>query len=376
MAELRAEKLLVLEVVEERTESTLPPSWHPAWLRPVTSLDVELGLRQVASMLKSGVTLIAALNTVAEQALKPRAQRSWLWLAEAVGKGRSFSEALAEQPRHFSELVVRLSEVGERTGELELALTRAAEQMEARRNLRTQVINALVYPVLAVLMAIGVSSFLVIAVIPKISEFLQSGGATLPELTQLLMDFSDWVRAYWMELVVALVAAVAAWNVVRLNAQGREAQDVLLMRVPITGRILRLSGTALFARSMQIMTESGVTLLDALATSSRLMSNRRLRRRVAAAHDAVMQGKTLADSLSPAQEFLPMLRRMAAVGESTGALPEAFGETARFHEMLLAVAVKRFGIVIEPVMICITGLIVGFVYIAFFMAIFAIAGAN
>lgn len=255
-------------------------------------------------------------------------------------------------------------------------MSRAADQMEARRNLRTQVINALVYPALAVAMAVGVSAFLVLAVIPKISEFLRSGGAELPELTQLLMDCSAWVRANGLSLAVGLVASAVAWNVVRRNERGREAQDVLLLRLPVAGRILRLSGTALFARSMQIMTESGVTLLDALATASRLMANRRLRRRVARAHDLVMQGNTLRQSLAEAPEFLPMLSRMAAVGESTGALPEAFGEAARFHEMMLAVAVKRFAIVIEPVMICVTGLIVGFVYIAFFMAIFAIAGSH
>jgi type IV pilus assembly protein PilC len=168
----------------------------------------------------------------------------------------------------------------------------------------------------------------------------------------------------------------AVWIAVRLNEPGREIEDAFLLKVPVVGRILRLSGTALFARSMQIMAESGVPLIDTLDTCGRLMANRRFRRRVAATRDGVIQGQSLADSLKPAVEFMPMLRRMAAVGEVSGSLPESFGETARFHEMLLAIAVKRFGILIEPVMIAITGGIVGFVYIAFFMALFAIAGTN
>jgi len=171
-----------------------------------------------------------------------------------------------------------------------------------------------------------------------------------------------------------VAAAVTAWFVVRLNEQGREWQDAFLLHVPVTGRILRLSSTALFARSMQIMTESGVTLLDALETVARLHANRRCRRRVRQAHEAVLRGASLGDGLRRAREFTPMLRRMAAVGETTGALPETFDEAARFHEMLLALAVRRFGMLIEPVMIAVTGVIVGFVYIAFFMAIFAIAG--
>jgi len=376
MAALRAERLLVLEVAEQQDSRTLPSPWSPAWLKPMTGFDVEMGLRQIASMLRSGITLLAAVQTVAQESLSPWAQRVWQRVGERIVQGRGFADALAEQPKRFSELVVQLAEVGERSGELERATSRAADQLEARRNLRTQVINALVYPVLAVTMAVGVSAFLVVSVIPKVAEFLRSGGAELPAMTQMLMDVSAWVTANGLNILVGVVAAVAAWIVVRFNEAGREAEDVFLLRIPITGRILKLSATSLFARSMQIMTESGVTLLDSLATASRLIPNRRIRRRIVAAHDAVMRGSSLADALRPAREFTPMLRRMAAVGETTGSLPETFSEAARFHEMLLALAVKRFGMMIEPVMIVITGGIVGFVYIAFFMAIFAIAGTN
>jgi type IV pilus assembly protein PilC len=376
MLELRAEKLLVLDVREVAETRDLPPLWHPAWLKPMTGFDVEMGLRQLASMLRSGITLLKSLATVQEQAFSPRAKRTWKQVKERILHGGSFAEALEEQPKRFGEIVVRLAEVGERSGELEHAVTRAADQMEARRNLRSTVINALMYPSLAVLMAIGVSTYLVVAVIPKIGEFLQASGAALPPVTQALMDFSDWVNANGLMVLACIGGAVAAWIAVRLNEAGRELEDVLLLKIPVVGRILRLSGTALFARSMQIMAESGVPLLDSLDTGARLMANRRFRRRVAAAHDGVMRGQSLADSLEPAVEFMPMLRRMAAVGEVSGSLPESFGETARFHEMLLAIAIKRFGVLIEPVMIAITGGIVGFVYVAFFMALFAIAGTN
>lgn len=373
---LRSEGLLVLSLREIRDDSGLPPFWSPSWLRPMTGFDVEMGLRQIASMLKSGITLLKAVHTVADQSSSPRAVSTWRGVAEGVFAGETFAGSLARYPRRFGEIIVRLAEVGEKSGELERTLSHAADQMEARRNLRTAVINALVYPVMAVVMAIGVSAYLVVAVIPKVAEFLQSGGATLPPVTEALMGFSSWVNSNGVNIVVSIAAAVAVWFTVRAFASGRETEDAILMKIPITGRILRLSGTALFARSMQIMTESGVPLLDALATVSRLLPNKRMARRVSQAHDGVLSGSTLAESMSTAVEFTPMLRRMAAVGEIGGSLPEAFGETARFHEMLLAIAVKRFGMLIEPVMIVVTGGIVGFVYIAFFMALFAIAGTT
>ena len=376
-AALRAERWLVLDVREEAEPGPqLPPPWHPSWLRPATGFDVEMGLRELASMLRSGITLLKGVQAVAEQASCPRAKRMWLRVADEVLGGSSFAAALAKQPRHFGEMVVRMSEVGERSGELEHTVSRAADQLEARRNLRAAVLNALMYPAVAVLAAVGVSAYLVLAVIPKIAEFLESGGAELPELTQMLMDFSSWVSANGLLVVAWIACAVAAWFAVRMHERGRELEDAFLLRVPVTGRILRLSGTALFSRSMQIMTESGVTLLDALSTGARLMRNRRLRRRVESAHDGVLGGRSLAESLAAAVEFTPMMRHMAAVGVVGGSLPETFGETARLHEMMLAVAVKRFGMLIEPVMIVTTAVIVGFVYIAFFTAIFAIAGAS
>lgn len=376
MVRLRTERLLVLGVEEERESDGLPGAWHPAWLKPMTSFDVEMGLRQLASMLRSGVTLVNALATVEDQALSPRARRTWRRVRESILHGCSFAESLAHESRHFDEIVVRLGEVGERSGELEHAVTRAADQLEARRNLRSSVVNALIYPILAVVMAVGVSAYLVVAVIPKVAEFLVSGGAQLPAITQLLVDVSAWVNANGLIILSVVAGIVVAWIAVRFHEGGRELQDAFLLRIPITGRILRLAGTSLFARSMQIMTESGITLLDSLATATRLMTNRRFRRRVRSAYDGVMKGRSLADSLRPAVEFTPILRRMVAVGEVTGSLPEVFGETARFHEMLLALAVKRFGMFIEPVTICITGGIVGFVYVAFFMALFAMAGAS
>ena len=374
-SQLRTEGYLVLSVGAAKVSGALPAAWHPAWLLPMTSFDVEMGLRQLASMVKSGVSLLMALETVSEQARRPRASRAWRRVRDRVLAGDSFADALAAQPRAFSELVVRLARVGEQSGELDVALVRAGEQLEARRNLRSLVVNALVYPALAVTMAIGVSAFLVVTVIPKIANFLQASGAELPEMTRLLVEISDWLVTHGTTLLFSVVGAIVIWLGIRAMEKGRELQDVFLVKIPVCGRILRLSGTAVFARAMQTLLASGVSLLDALEVSAKLLANRRFRRRIETAQSEVTRGTALATALGAAPEFMPMLSRMAAVGEVTGSLAETFGETARYHEMMLAIAVKRFSVLIEPVMICITGIIVGFVYIAFFMAIFALAGA-
>ena len=376
LAVVKERKMLAISIRELREKGALPPRFSPKWLRPMTGLEAELALRQLSSMLRSGLALLAAISTVVEQSVSARAKRVWMRVRDDVFAGSSFAQALAAHPRRFDEMTVRLAEVGEKSGELENAVARAADQMESRRSLRTAVVNALAYPSLAVAMAVGVSAYLVVAVIPRLAEFLRSGGTALPPITQALMDFSDWIARNGLFVLAWIGAAAAAWAAVRLFERGHEAEDALLLRLPVTGRILRLSGTALFARSMQIMAQSGVTLVDSLDVGARLLGNRRLRRRVERAREGVLRGLSLESALAEAAEFTPMLRSMAATGEAGGTLPEAFGETARFHEMLLALAIRRFGMVMEPLMIVVTGLIVGFVYIAFFMALFAMAGST
>ncbi len=374
-AELRTEGLLPLSVDELPDPNALPPRWHPAWLVPMTSFVVEIGFRQLSSMLKSALPAVAALETVSEQGRNVSSRAVWRRVRDHVLSGVSVADAFDAERRYFGELSVRLAAVGERSGELDKCLLRAADQLESRRNLRTTTINAFLYPALAVLVTIGVSVFLVTAVIPKIADFLVSSGAELPGMTKMLVDVSAWTMANAVPLVLAPVVVAALWLVVRTSAKGAELEDALLLKLPVSGSILRLSATASFARAMQLMCESALPLVDALGVASKLSSNRRLRRRIEVVRDMVLRGTTVSDALATAKEFPPMLARMASVGERTGSLGESFGETARYHEMMLGVAVKRFGTLIEPALICVTGLIVGFVYIAFFMAIFALAGA-
>lgn len=379
-AALRAEGFVVVSV-EEVVAGSEPgmaarPIWHPSWLKPVTKFDIEIGFSQLASMLKSGVPVLDAIETVAEQALSPRAARLWLRVRESVASGMPLSGAFAAHPRRFGGAAVALVRVGEQSGELDASLLRAAQQMESQRNLRSMTVNALAYPAFAIVAAIGVCVFLVVGVIPKIADFLASGGAELPAMTQNLVDLSAWLSANGIKILSGMAAAIAAFFGLRTIPSVRLALDAFSLRMPVTGRISRLAGTAVFSRAMGMLVGSGVTLLDSLDVAAGLLANRRLRLRVREAWEAVMAGGTLSPPLKARGDFMPMLSQMVAVGERTGSLAEAFAEVAKFHETMLAGAIKRFSVTIEPLMIIVTGLIVGYVYLAFFMALFSMAGVG
>jgi type IV pilus assembly protein PilC len=174
--------------------------------------------------------------------------------------------------------------------------------------------------------------------------------------------------------LILVIASLVGLALVRRWPPGRLATDRLMLRVPLVGGVLRLAGTATLARGLGVLLESGVTLLESLSASANLLENHALRERVRLAREAVLRGGRLAPALEQDRRFMPMLPRMVAVGENAGTLVQTLNEVASFHENQLLVVIRRMSVLVEPVVILVVGSIVGFVYIAFFAALFSIAG--
>ena len=371
-ADLRNRGWVVVQIRPEAARASAAGPARTSWL-PIRSSDIEVSLRQMAVMLRSGLTLLNALQTVAEQTPGPALRRIWGDVSRRIQEGAGLAEAMAMHPQ-FSALVVQLVRVGEQTGNLEAVLVRAASGLEQRRKLRSQLLSALTYPGIVLLAAIGVTAFMMVSVIPRLQVFLGALGRRLPPMTQLLVDVSDFVHAYWIHGAVAGVFLVGSIVVLRHWPPSRLWMDRHLVRVPVIGVLNRLAGTVLLARGLSTLLRSGVTLLESLRTVERLIGNRYLASRVAQARDVVIQGGALAAPLGAERAFMPMLAGMVAVGESAGTLDEVLDEVARFYEEELQRAIHRLAALVEPAIILFVGGIVGFVYIAFFMALFAAAG--
>lgn len=374
---LRDRGWLVLEVRAVETDVPTVGDWlallHPGNWLPPRSVDVELALQQMAVMLRSGLTLLTTLKTIAEYARRRTMRRVWDEVAEKIQRGSTLADAL-EGYRCFSHLVVQLVRVGEQTGTLEQVVLRASEGLERRRLLRTQLLTALFYPTVVVVSAIAVAVFIVVSVIPKLQVFLQALGRKLPPITQALLDVADFVQVYGPTILIVLFALTVALIALYLWPPGRLAMDRILLRVPVFGNLLRLAATVQFAHGLGVLLRSGITLVEGLRTLEPLYRNRWVSGRVGEARNAVLRGGGLAVPLQAPGVFMPMLARMVAVGETAGTLDEVLGEVARFHEKQLQGAIRLFSVIIEPVIIVVVGGIVGFVYIAFFVALFSAAG--
>jgi type IV pilus assembly protein PilC len=336
------------------------------------SLDIEIGLSMMANMLDGGLTLLSSLKTCADQARRPSMARVWDDVHDKVAGGMPFADALEAHKKVFPKLVIQMARAGESSGTLEIVLQQAADQLERKRNLMVTVMSAMMYPAFTSLVAVGVGSYLVLKIIPEISKFLTSSGKKLPAMTQALIDFSAFCNNYLLMILIVLGSLVAA---VLLGYQFPPAArliDKTWLRVPIVGKLLKLSGTTMFARGLGMLIEAGVPVLSALETAGALVKNTAISARVADARRAVLAGNPLAKQLALGNEFMPMLPRMVAVGEETGTLSSVLIKVAVFHEKQLESYVKRMTLLIEPVMTLIVGTMVGFVYLAFFMAIYSV----
>ena len=348
-----------------------PVNWLPA-----TRFDVEMGLQQLATMVRGGLTLLSSLKTASEQVRRSAMRRVWLRSYERIENGSTFADSLAVEGRQFPPMVVQLVRVGESSGTLDTVLNQAADHLERSRSLRATLLTALMYPAFVLIASLVVTGFVVFNVIPKLQKFIAMSGHKLPAMTQTLLDITNWLNAHLVLILIVVSCVLIAFLVAHRIRTTRLWMDATLLRLPIIGGLLRLAGTAVVSRGLSLLLENGINLLDAIQTARGLLSNRAMRRRLDLARQSVMEGGPLADGLLTGREFLPMLGRMTAVGEATGTLDPVLAEVARFHESQLAGAVRRFSVLIEPVLILVVGGIVGFVYIAFFVALFSVAGSR
>jgi type IV pilus assembly protein PilC len=373
---IRRRGWMVVEVgaAAEAAAEGLLEKLDPRTYLPPRSIDIELSCKQLVVMLRGGLTLLTGLQSLSKNASRKTLRRVWAQTAVRIQEGASFADAMAEA-KCFPNLLVQLVRVGEQTGDLDVVIERAADTLENRRRVRTGLLTALSYPLLVLVAAFGVTGFMVLGVIPKLKVFLEGMGRRLPAMTQMLVDISDSVRVYLPQLSIGLVTLTVAGIALYCHPLGRLNMDRRLLQVPVVGQLFRLAATASFSRALGILVRSGVTLLEGLRTSEQLLHNRYLAGRIAAARQAVMQGGTLAEPLASPHAFTPLLARMVSVGESAGTMDEVLDEVARFHEQQLQSSIRQLSAIIEPLIIVVVGGIVGFVYIAFFMALFSAGGA-
>ncbi len=348
-------------------------SWRDAF--GPRSYDAEIALQQLALMNRSGMGLITSLQSVAEQTKSRAFQKVVGTMVDDLQNGKSLHFAMNKH-RVFPRVLTRLIEVGESTGELANVMEQGAKQMAQQRKGRNTILSMLAYPACVVTAASTVSVYLVLVVIPKLQTFLTAMGRPLPRMTQSLLTFSQTMQSWAPMIAVSILALCGGVYLTYRHPRGRLLLDRWMFSIPFVGSIFRLSGTITFSSTLGTMLRSGVTLLDALSAIETLHRNRYLASTVASIRQAVVRGQSLTTPLSRTTAYMPMLAQMMAIAERTGKTTEILEQVTKFHEELLQATTKRLGALMEPILIVFIGGFVGYVYVAFFVALISAGGGR
>ncbi len=339
--------------------------------RSVNEKDITFFTRQLATMLKAGVPLLQSFDIIARGHNNARFSRLMLDLKNKVETGSSLSQAFREHPKHFDQLYCNLVQAGETAGMLDAILDRLATYKEKILAIKGKIKSALFYPIAVIVVAIVVTFVIMIFVIPAFKSVFSSFGANLPFLTQVVIDISDFVVAYWWAMLIIVVGVFMG---IRLSIKRSESMRYLVhrlsLKIPIIGSILEKATIARWTRTLQTMFAAGVPLvesLDAVGGASGNMVYIAATKRI---QTDVSTGTSLTNAMSAVNLFPPMVLQMTQIGEESGSLDNMLGKIADFYEREVDDAVTALSSLLEPIIIVFLGVVVGGLVVAMYLPIF------
>ncbi len=326
--------------------------------------------RQLATLVDSGLPLMRGLRILTKQAKNSTLKEALMGMTAAVEGGSTFSDALAQHPRIFDHLYVNMARAGEAGGVLEQSLNRLAEFLEKAEKIKNKVKSAMTYPIVVLFVALGITGFLMVKVIPqfeKVFADLMEGSKKMPALTQAVMNFSKGFSTNLPIMVGGVIAIVVVIRLWYKTATGRMFIDRLKLWLPGVGDLLRKSTIARSTRTLGTLMQSGVPVLQALDIVRDTAGNALIARAYQSIHDSVKEGESMTPPMERSKIFPAMVISMVDVGEETGALPNMLERIANTYDDEVDNAVDAMTSIIEPVMIVVLALIVGTIVVAMFM---------
>ncbi len=371
---LRERKLLPVQVseVQTRTESRSKGQSAPRWTlrRSISTLELALLTRQLATLARAGLPLDEALSAVAEQSEKPRIKSILAGVRAKVVEGHTLASGLDGFPQAFPQIYRATVAAGEMAGQLDTVLERLADYTESRHGLRQKISHAMVYPIVLTLLAIGIVVMMLMYVVPKVVGVFESSGQELPFLTMALIALSDFLQSWWLALLLAIIGIVAAIRRILRNEGPRRRVHRWLLKTPLIGRVVRGVNTARFTRTLSITTSSGVPVLEALRISASVVNNLPMRDAVEAASVRVSEGGSIGRALAESKLFPPMSIHLISSGETSGDLDQMLARAATHQENEMDSVLGALLSALEPLLIIVMGAVVLAIVMAILLPIF------
>jgi len=336
----------------------------------VKTQDLVVFTRQLATMMDAGLPLVQALSSLEEQTTSKNFKPVLQQVVEQVEQGQSFSQALAQHPKVFNDIYVNLIQAGEAGGLLSEILERLAAEQEASARLKRRVKSALMYPMIVSCVALVISLFLVLKVVPQFADIFKDLGGQLPAPTRILIQISNALQRYLLYVVVLVSAAVYGISQLKKTPWGVQRWDRIRIRLPVAGPLSKKIALTRFARTFSALTSSGVPILQTLRIAGHSTGNTILEFAAIGMIESIEKGDGIAVSMAKHPIFPPMLVRMVAAGEQTGRVDTIMRKLAEFYNEEVETTLSGLASLIEPILIVIIGVIVGSIVICMFLPVF------
>jgi len=339
--------------------------------KKITSKDISIFSRQLATMMSAGVPLVQAFDIIGKGHENPSMQDLLMDIKNSVESGNSLADSLAKHPKHFDDLYVNLVNSGEQAGALETLLDKIATYKEKTESMKAKIKKAITYPAAVVVVAFIVSTILLVKVVPTFEDLFQGFGADLPAFTQMVINLSEVFQKWWWAIFGVIGFTIFALiRAHKTSPKFRRSFDKLMLKFPIIGVIIEKSSIARFARTLSTMFAAGVPLVEAMgsvagATGNAVFSDATLRMR-----DDVATGMQLQQTMKSTGVFPNMVTQMVAIGEESGSLDAMLSKVADFHEEEVDNMVDNLSSLLEPMIMAILGVLVGGLVIAMYLPIF------
>lgn len=370
---LRSQKLTVLEIVEkgesivDRVKSLTAPK--------VTSKDLVLFSRQLSTLVGAGVPLVQGLTILEAQIENPAFKKVVVSLRLDIEAGMGIADSMKKYPEAFDNLYVSMIRAGELGGILDTILDRLSGYLEAAEELKAKVKSAMMYPIVVLTIAVGITWFLLVFIIPKFEEMFSSFGQELPLPTKILLTTSRFLIHFWYVYVPVPFILIAVMKQLLKKREFARRADALLLKMPIFGVILRKVAVAKFTRTFSTLIKAGVPILQALDTVAQTAGNIIVEEAVLTAKVSIREGERIAKPLAASGVFPNMVVSMISIGEETGNLDLMLAKIADFYESEVDAAVEGLTSMIEPLVIVFMGGVIGTIVVAMFLPMFNMSGA-
>lgn len=358
---LKGQKNIVLEVQEA---SLMTRDLSFSFGGKVTARDYSIFCRQFVSIINAGVSIISALEMMKDQTENKTLKKALQGVHEDVSKGEAMASAMKKRSKVFPSMLCNMVEAGEASGSMEVAFERMAVQFEKENKLNQAVKKALIYPLVLIVVMIGVLCLMMVWVIPNFMGMFADLGTELPAITQLVVDMSDFVIAKWWLILIVVAAVFVLFKVYAATPSGKFVIGGLKLKIPALGPLQKKSECARLGRTLCTLLGAGVPMIDAIEITARSMENVHYKKALMDAKEQVMRGVPLSRPLKTCGLFPPMVIHMVSIGEETGNIESMLENIANYYEDDVQVATEQVMALMEPAIIVVMALMVGFMIMA------------